>query len=191
MCYVITEGNNYIKHDVNGIRSVSDIKQAQKFDEIKAYNVLKSLPNTLKIFDWRVVQYVESDKEPHDAKYKVELSDDLEFWINNLKETKEKLQEYIKRKEILSNEHSIIEKEIIDLEHYIEFGKFNACEGYKATAMMQERLKKRRMLKDELFAIGLVISIYPNLEKITNAEKSINGLDNRLYRPRVLQELFA
>jgi hypothetical protein len=49
----------------------------------------------------------------------------------------------------ISKQLKEVELEIEDLYHYIEFGTFNAAQGYKAYKMVKERLIKRRELKDE------------------------------------------
>lgn len=199
--YIITDGKNYIKKNKNGVYDVTSSKlQANEFDEIKAKNVLRyQIPRIHR--DKFYISEVEDIKSDSECEYtndikdeqieSIEVSDEIHSWLNKIDDIKKIVKESNKRKELLSAEHSMLEKEKLDLEHHIEFGKFNACEGYKATAMLQKRLKRRRKVKDELIAIGHLLNKMPDLQEIEHIERAINGLDSRLYTPRVLQELFS
>ena len=86
----------------------------------------------------------------------------------------------------LNGELSRISEEITDLEHYIEFSKFNVPDAYKAYKMLRDTLQERRKLKD---TIRIVTELYDNcnVDKIASVKKE---LDNRVYKPRQLKGLF-
>lgn len=88
-------------------------------------------------------------------------------------------QEIISKREELDQKQSDINKEIVDLQHYIEFRRLNAYEGYMAFKMLQDALRRRRKIKDE-------ISITLSLD---NIKTCVDGLDSRHYNPRILHGL--
>lgn len=81
---------------------------------------------------------------------------------------------------------SDISQEIVDLEHYIEFSKLNACEAYHAYKMLQDTLKKRRKIKDSITAAH---SLYENCD-VDKLSSCNDYLHNRTYYPRKLTALF-
>ena len=86
----------------------------------------------------------------------------------------------------LNNKLSDISQEIIDLEHYIEFNKLNACEAYHAYKMLHDTLQKRRKIKDTITAAQ---SLYENcdVDKLSSCNEYLH---NRTYNPRKLTSLF-
>ena len=50
------------------------------------------------------------------------------------------------RKEMLTLKLSDIDKEIVDIQHYIEFGKFNCYQGWMCFKMLQNALQQRRKI---------------------------------------------
>ena len=82
---------------------------------------------------------------------------------------------------VLYHALSVADREITDIHHWIEFDKFNACEGYKAFALLKEKLRHRRHVKD-----GIEI-----LRAVSDMETTINNLKNRSYTPRELEDLFG
>jgi len=85
---------------------------------------------------------------------------------------------------------STTDKEICDIQHYIEFSSLNAYQGWLATSMLQNRLRQRRKYKDELAALNLIKSCKIDSKSIENLHRSVDGLGGRKYSPRVLSELF-
>ena len=93
------------------------------------------------------------------------------------------------RKASLQERHSTVEKEIIDIEHYIELSNnLNAYQGWLAYMMLRKRLKLRRQIKDEIMVLSEVDTIMNGLKKTVS---QFNGLSNRKYEPRVLTDLFT
>ena len=86
----------------------------------------------------------------------------------------------------LNTKLSDISQKIVDLEHYIEFSKLNACEAYRAYKMLRDTLQDRRKIKDTIAAAQ---SLYKNcnVEKLSDCN---DHLHNRTYNPRKLTSLF-
>ena len=83
-----------------------------------------------------------------------------------------------------------VEEEICDIHHYIEFGKFNAYQGYLAFNMLKNRLQKRRKIKDELHILKKLGTCKLNSSMLSDIQSSIDNLNHRKYQPRRLNELF-
>lgn len=113
---------------------------------------------------------------------------DLDSKITELKNIQEDINTYFSE---LNNELSIVDKEIVDIEHYIEFYNFSASQGYNAYKMLQERFIKRREIKNKLDKCNLIwhgnVGDFADNKPII---KKINGLKNKKYNPRILKELF-
>jgi hypothetical protein len=91
----------------------------------------------------------------------------------------------------LSQRLSQIDQEITDIQHYIEFHKLNAAEGYKVYKLLQDKLLVRRGIKDDMAKFQIL-----NNAKVSDIfdgtlEKNLEVLANRTYTPRVLKELFT
>lgn len=80
---------------------------------------------------------------------------------------------------------SLSDKELTDVYHYIEFGKFNAAQGYNACRMLQDVLKKRRVAKNEAEALI-------SLSNVVNGplKKAISETPRKQYVPRIRKDLF-
>lgn len=77
----------------------------------------------------------------------------------------------------LAKEHSEIDKQREDLLHYIEFGRYDAVEGWALLSKLKEVQCKRRVIKDELAAlqtfrdVGLKNSVVSKHIKTLNKQK--------------------
>ena len=94
------------------------------------------------------------------------------------------------RKEELNNELSLVDKELCDILHYIEFCNLNAAQGWKASKMIKERRIKRRSIKNELNVIDIILGKRISETMVDEINKAVQGMDKRTYEPRVLNELF-
>lgn len=209
--YLITDGNgSYIRKDeFSGkyvpIRSYS---MAERFEQrYKAINVLhnaigKNIRNRYKVID--IEEGVLSPKSEvsnvnkvrHGEKIAKALSEEkqtesqTEKWASGAKALTEFVMDAEKRKEELAGQLSEVDKEISDINHYIEFGNFNAYQGWLAFSMLQNRLRKRRKIKDELQVIQQLGESKITLSMLDGINKAVSDLSNRKYVPRVLTELF-
>ena len=114
----------------------------------------------------------------------------LDKWESGIESMTEFVQDAETRKEYLSKEMSDIDKEIIDIQHYIEFNDMNAYQGWMAYKMLQNRLKKRRKIKNELQVLIQLGNCKIDSSMIGDIKNAINEMNNRIYTPRVLKQLF-
>ena len=93
---------------------------------------------------------------------------------------------------VLTDELSKYDRQVTDVEHYIEFniGKLNAQEGWKAYKLLQDVLVRRRKVKDELQIISVVRDKMAFPEDIANIDKRVKELESRTYEPREFKYLF-
>lgn len=94
------------------------------------------------------------------------------------------------RRSILYAAISEVDKEITDINHYIELGKFNCYQGWLAFNMLRTKLKKRRRIKNELYILTQLGECKVNSSMIADIKEAIGGLDKQKYHPRILTELF-
>jgi len=94
----------------------------------------------------------------------------------------------------LNKQLSHADKIICDLQHEIEFGKFDVCKGFKKFKQLQCALIERRNIKNEWELIQPLIAYVGNIEK--NVDKIHNIIidkeikfENRTYFPRVLNNV--
>lgn len=96
------------------------------------------------------------------------------------------------RHTMLVDEQSRYDRQVTDVEHYIEFnaGKLNACDGYKAYKLLQDVLVQRRKVKDELKIINVVKDKMALSDDLVNIDAKVQELESRTYEPRELKYLF-
>lgn len=90
-----------------------------------------------------------------------------------------------------------IENEIMDVEHYLEFCRFNAFEGWEYANQIKELRIERRKLKDENDELRHVVGLMQEMKKkavqfdnaIGNIRKSKGNRIKRSYRCRVRLDL--
>jgi hypothetical protein len=72
MCYILTDGSNYVSQVKTGFTVVGNISKAQKFSTLeKANNTLKSLPKLLRKFDFKLEEYIESEDQEKISRDKI------------------------------------------------------------------------------------------------------------------------
>ncbi len=197
--YVITDGSRFIYRNYSGKYvptsggAMADIFNKKQADAI--FN--NSLPKALKS-----VFYVEKyDKPPDQVKQvtkeeldknteKVMISENIQKWLDKVSELNGLRNDATKRKEELCKELSKVDKELSDINHYIEFCNLNAAQGYKAYKMVKERRIKRRSIKNELAVVDVILEKKISDSLVEEIEKVIHSLNERMYKPRILDELF-
>lgn len=191
---MITDGNGrFIKRSDaknNHFEFVNQIDHGDCFStQKKANNIYMMMPEF-----YRRRCHVQMIDENTPRKYVI-TNEDEEFdsaeWQSHLEVIMQVTSRVSDRQEYLNVCMSEIDKEITDLEHFIEFNNLNAYHGYLAYRRMRDALLRRRKIKDELFAVSQIKNCIPDKTALVNVQKSIIGLDNRSYTPRVLGELFA
>ena len=197
--FVITNGNQFIGLAPNShIIKVENIYAAKVFSSSdKCKNIINH--NLVKEKDcWYFVK-VEDTKEnfnfekARDEKISIQLNKPVkrtavDDYIDRLKGITDEIeQNYFSLKRDLE----IVEKEIIDIYHTMEFYDLSASKGYKIYKMMQKRLQHRREIKDDLEKIKIMLGIHIEKESVDKAKEKIGNMDQRRYIPRVMIELFS
>ena len=122
-----------------------------------------------------------------------EISDEplgLTEWELRLDGMQNLFQDAAKRANELSQEMSDIEAKIVDWEHYIEFTKLNAREGYKAYSALNRLFEQRRAIKNEKKLVSAINRNQNCSNGMTEIINVLEGLKHQKYRARALPELF-
>lgn len=190
MSYIICNDDNYLKQDKKCRYSiVHEMSEATKWSNLtKASNVQKRNPNKLCVKYQLEVKYVSQKNSAYNpVAQQVELGYDI---LDKVKEISAFSKEIEERRLYLIEMIHNIDLEIVDIEHAAEFYILNAAQGYKIYKMLHDARTKRRNYKDELKKIDLSLGTSIRSKNMENLQKSIVGLDNRKYEPRVIKELF-
>lgn len=197
--YVITDGTRWIMKDGKGryvptsSKSYADIFSKKQAENIHNSSLTKAL---------RGVFYIEKTSEEVPAQVKpvtdkdieetgkVMVSEDIKYWLDKATDMSNIANEAINRKRKLCQELSLVDKELCDILHYIEFCNLNAAQGYKAYKMIKERRIIRRSIKNELNVLNIILSKKISETATDKINKCVAGMDKRTYEPRVLKELF-
>lgn len=101
--------------------------------------------------------------------------------VGLLEKMKEVQQEYEKERKQLNAMLSKIDGEINIFYHNLEKRSFNASEGYFIASDLQKLVRKRRVIKQEMFkwsALNASLSIRELDKKIISAQKGLNKIKN-------------
>lgn len=120
-----------------------------------------------------------------------EISDNqIEKWQDGLEKFTAFVQDSETRKAELIELMSNIDKEVVDIEHYIELSNLNACQGFLAYKMLRNRLRKRRKIKNELQVLSQLGNCKIDSTMMKDVQDAIKLLEHKKYTPRVLVDLF-
>lgn len=200
--YAITDENKslWVRQDANGAYSLTtDHNRALIFDtKVSAETVFKS--NLSKLIKSKGVSVrsvslqIGGGKKKECAKQVVkEAVVDTQSDVGSAKYIVSVLSEAMAklncRHTSLVDEQSKYDRQLTDVEHYIEFnaGKLNACDGYKAYKLLQDVLVQRRKVKDELQIMNMVID---RVSIPDDLDEKISELASRKYEPREFKYLF-
>ena len=111
-------------------------------------------------------------------------------WSESVEQIVAFAQEVEARKTELTNGLSEVDKEITDIQHYIELGTFNAYQGWEAFSLLRSCLLRRRKIKDELTVVCGINGCPIGTNTLNGVINTAKGLGGRAYGPRVLQSLF-
>lgn len=197
--YVITDGSRWIMRDRKGkYVPISNEALADKYSSKVANTVLNNqLSKAL-----RNVFHVEKvDEPPENVKQvtiaeinsnteKVLIAQNIQRWLDKISDLNGLASDALHRKEELLNQLSLVDKELCDINHYIEFCNLNAAQGYKAYKMIKDRRIKRRSIKNELQVLEIILGKRISETATDEIQRAVEGMDKRKYEPRVLNELF-
>lgn len=197
--YIITDGERFIycNHSGKFVPTLSE-SMADIYTKKQAEGICKnSLPKALKSIFYiqkydcppqNVKQVTQCDLSNYTEK--IDSTKNIQFWLDKVSGLNGLRNDATKRKEELCKQLSDIDKELSDINHYIEFCNLNAAQGYKAYKMVKERRIKRRIIKNELVIVNVILEKKISDSMTEEIEKAIRKLDKRTYTPRILSELF-
>ena len=193
MDYVIRNGAIFIKLNESGKAVTCAESQKGLFEYSKAKNICASLPKTLKKMNFKVEAI--PDIQPKVEEQKVIStntyipSENVTRWINELGRCEDILNEASERNEELNGELSDIDLKLQDILHIIELS--DKCDMYKAWQMINEirdLRKKRRNIKDEKLVLSGIKSQGITYLNRKSVQKCVDGLSNRKYKIRIVEE---
>lgn len=204
--FVLTNGNKFVRKDIDGKwRQVTNLSLAETFKtQREAKNILlNSIPKA-----WSRTYYIgqvsgseiiqcgtprpqKAVKKPRTSAVVLESKFIETRWSKSFDGLVELFESAAERANQLSQELSDVEAKIVDLEHYLEFKTLNACDGYKLYKELREAFCKRRSIKDEMVIVAAINNGRCALPHISNITATINNCRKRVYKPRVLEGLFA
>ena len=116
--------------------------------------------------------------------------DEIDSYLKSLEELSSKIDSSFEssRKEL-----SKYDSELCDIYHYIEFGKYDAIEGWRILKILKDTLKKRRDAKDALaIKDSINSSLKTYIKKASDSyEKyklSVTGERKYNYRTKVIKK---
>ena len=195
--YVITDGTRWIQYKNGKYVPTSCPTFADEFSQKQAQSICENQLNKA----LRKVFHPEkcSDDLPcikpctdNDVKRteKVMMSENIKRWLKKVSDLNGLATEATNRKKELVEQLSLIDQELSDVNHYIEFCNLNAAQGYKAYKMIKERRIKRRTIKNELNVLNIILGKKISETATDEIEKAVAGMDKRKYEPRIIEELF-
>ena len=205
--YVITDGNkNYIRRDIDG-KYVAARSRALADEFLEKWKDEKVLKNNLTPKKRKLYRVVEEDvgftvvKKPEQdqvEKPKEErkpeqllLSPQIEELRKKIEGVKKFIDDAENRRSELSDLLSNTDKEITDIQHYIEFSDINGEDIASTYNMLKTRLKNRRQIKNELSVLRQLAECKMDASMFGDLLTVISDLDNKTYVPRVLTSLFS
>lgn len=172
---------------------------AELFTKGQAEQILKnSVPKAMKTGlyikklhepDSKQIKLV-SNKDIHTNTETVMETNYVENWLAKLSTLNGLVDDANNRKAELAQQLSNVDKDLVDLDHYIEFSKCNAYQGYVAYKKCKDMLIKRRTIKNEMAVLDIILDKEFGEVIVDVAKKQIAGMDKRKYRPRHMVELY-
>ena len=204
MIYVLFNGEYYL----NEIRQpAKNVEAAMLFmTENRATLFLNNSGKNIKSLGYNVIPYtLENEQSQIVLNTNTEIiNENLENYnlsennilnINNIDNSVKAYQLFLqaipfKRKKY-ADDLDLVEKEIQDILHAIEFNKYNASDGFKIYKMLHEARCRRRKDKDMILKINIISNATMTDWTSGKVVAQFNGLEKRKYEPRALTELFA
>ena len=190
---MVTDGVKYLRQNQRGDYYFSNKKDATVWNTQKqALNALNNgiCKSTRKRF---FVEKANKTSDPCDVLNDLLEADtsDFNLWLTSISNFDRIVKTLAALKKELCKELSDINNELCDIQHYIEFGKLNACQGWAAAEMMKNTRQQRRKVKDAMYIIDEIIKGKSrDVSEYESAQTAIFYLNNRKYTPRKLNFLF-
>lgn len=199
--YVITDGEgSYIHRDETSGKYVPirSFKKATQWDSILKANGVLNNSITKKIRNNYAVQLIDTAKtvEKEDMSVQNDLcsrkitDDNIDEWLSKINTIMDVMSGSDTRQQELGVKLSDADKGIEDIKHYIEFGNFNAYQGWMCFKMLQNLLRQRRKYKNEMQVLNLIKQCKFDRESLISLSQKISDIQNKCYAPRTFSELF-
>lgn len=170
------------------------------FEFSKAKNIVDSLSKNLKKLKFRVeaVPDIETQKEKVGKtankitkRQEYIPSENITRWIEKFGVCSDILKEAKQRANLLCKKLYDSDKELIDILHIIEIEPpKDLYGGWIIYKKIKKNREDRRKLKDELLIVENVLKeINPSCLERKNIKKAVDGLLNREYRFRIIEEV--
>lgn len=200
-------GNNngvYIKQSpINGSPETCGESDKGIFTKLKAENILRSLPKTMRKMRFKVIcipdvqiktpaeQIIKDVKEKNTLKsFDYSPSENVTRWIERFGTCGDIIKSAENRYVELESELKISDTEIIDILHSIELSPPKDLYGaYLLYRRIRNNRRDRRQLKDEMKIIHNVLEeINSSMVNRERTQKAIDGLFDRKYSYRIVDE---
>lgn len=215
MDYIITNKSSGIKLDGNGSPTVCKVENAQHFEYDKARNIFQNMPKPLKNLKFSIkcvndfqtkakdnIPTLQTLREANRAanphaqvkKYidtvEYDVPKEIQFWVDKIHVCNDLIGCANDRKQELVAMLSNVDKEKSNVEHEIEMiERLNACEGYKQYKTLKDILKKRRVIKDELALVEMILEMKIQNIDVGRIDNFVYGLENRRFKYRKVANL--
>lgn len=203
---IVDSDKNYLMRDSNGkYVTVKKKSLAEVFPEMwKAKKVLNNniTPKKRKYYhisecitvddklDECVLDKMDNDRSDDSSGRGADYSSYLNKYKKEIDNLRALASEIETRKKELSDQLSNTDKEIIDIQHYIEFNVLEDKGIIETYNMLKERLQNRRSIKNELNVLRQLNECKIDIAMIDLLFENIKEIDNKSYSPRVLTCLF-
>ena len=197
--YVITDGSRWITKNRNGkyvpttCEALADTFGNKEANSVYNNNLSKALKSCFRVMKVdkppELVKQITQEKVNENTETPSN-SENIQYWIDKISDLNGLASEALHRKDNLLSQLSKIDQELSDIDHYIEFVNLNAAQGYKAYRMIKDRRIIRRIIKNELDVLNIILGKKISETATDEIQKAISGMDKRTYEPRVLNELF-
>jgi len=197
--YVVTDGHkNYIRRDVNGkyVIARSRALADEYIEKWKAEKILRNniTPKKRKKFYVKEedvgIANVATEKDTDNVDGDKTYHSQVDTIYKKVEDIKNFIHGFENRKNELSSFLSRIDKEIIDIQHYIEFTDIEDDDALSTYKMLKQRLKLRRQVKNELSIIGHMRECKMEGSMIDSLSEMILNIDKKTYVPRIMTNLF-
>ena len=185
----------FIRLNKNGQPVTCSESDRTLFEYSKARNICDSLPKTFKKLRFKVeaipdVIQEKTKKEKVIQNQDYVPSEDITRWVEKFGVCADVLQEAKQREKELIKALNDSDKELLNILHSIELEKpKNMYEGWKEYKEMKVNREKRRKIKDEILIVENVLrEINPDCMQRERVQKAIDGLLNRKYSFRIVEE---
>jgi hypothetical protein len=202
MCYILTDGSNYVSQVKTGVTVVGNVSKAQKYSTIeKARHTLKSLPKLLRRFDFKPEEYVEtndSEKISRDKIFQKMQEDDEKYdnLMTNVFQRMYEFEQYVKQLQeydkYIDVQLEILKRALRDAEHKFEIDNIDMYTSWLIGKDVKKITQRRRKLKDDKEIIKYIMEqniVGCNYNLISNFIKN-KEYEDPTYKARYLEYLF-